>query len=267
MSCKVNNEEAYPVCKSLSETAEHILKHSFAIHRVDEDTARVIGTSWLEAKRFFASPDDEKASLHRIVHGNLHGYHIPSEAKMLYRAFCGSREQPWPNCDFQSASERVAENLHRLLLDCYNEMMKLSNSDAYEDKTPTKRLKKTSPFDLPSSANDTDSCPLDYFFYHGDKPDAVSCSEHVDRGVLICVCLTNVPGLEVLPRDSSEYYCPEVEIHNTSLYSEKQVYPALVCIMAGDQLKQILPEVRACVHRVRNKLKQSRLSISYELRA
>ena len=40
-------------------------------------------------------------------------------------------------------------------------------------------------------------CPLDYFFYHAPNKNVINCSRHVDRGILICISLTNVIGLEV----------------------------------------------------------------------
>jgi hypothetical protein len=134
--------------------------------------------------------------------------------------------------------------------------------------------------------------PLDYFFYHNRYPSLVNCSEHVDRGVLIVVCLTNVPGLEVLRSCQGScaefcihhFVCPEVLVHNSNLYQEAQDSCSnLVCIMAGDQLAPLLKTrmgtrdertmnddfanlPMACVHRVRSHLKRTRLSISYELR-
>ena len=171
---------------------------------------------------------------------------------------------------------------------------------------------------IPRTAMDpTAHCPLDYFLYHGptcrtkdnnftiktNKEDSaeedvsprpllpphvpINCSEHVDRGILIVVCLTNVPGLEVYSRCTNQYYCPEIVSHNMNLYQESEPCPGgLVCIMAGDQLRSAVSNLsaslsdssaksnktneeglRACVHRVRDNLKQSRLSISYELRA
>jgi len=240
------------------------IKHSVAIYRVDRDTANTISEAWLQARRFFDSLD--KTSFHRVVKGHLHGFYTPSEAKQLYRAFCGSSLQPWPSDEFRNASKEVADKLHKLLLACHNEMIQRSFNDKDEDERPLKRLKTTT-FTIPESARETDACPLDYFLYNGDKPNAVSCSEHVDRGILICVCLTNVPGLEVLPRDQDAFFCPEIHTHNENLYRDRQACSGLVCIMAGDQLKEMHPQVKACVHRVRNDLKQSRLSITYELRA
>jgi isopenicillin N synthase-like dioxygenase len=41
----------------------------------------------------------------------------------------------------------------------------------------------------------------------------------------------------------------------------------LICILTGDQLSQLTgTKTPACIHRVRNRLKRARLSISYELR-
>jgi hypothetical protein len=112
-----------------------------------------------------------------------------------------------------------------------------------------------------SSANahkDDMPCPLDYFFYHNHHPSLVNCSEHVDRGVLIVVCLTNVPGLEVLPSSmrsnqdgndsnmmSHTFVCPEVLVHNENLYREvDDPCSNLVCIMAGDQLARLLSTLK-----------------------
>jgi hypothetical protein len=117
------------------------------------------------------------------------------------------------------------------------------------------------------------ACPLDFFFYHNRIPHAINCSEHVDRGALVVVCLTDVPGLEVRSSHTGKFFCPEAGIHNASLYRERTEdtgCPGVVCILAGNQLSQLLttkpPTIRACVHRVRNPLKRARLSISYELR-
>lgn len=262
-----DNESAFSVSESLTETCESLLKHSFAIHRVNKDAANDISKAWTLAQDFFASSAQQKSSCHQIINGNLHGFHTPSDAKELFRAFCGSTQQPWPNDDFQTASEHVAEKLHSLLLKCHDELMRKSLHNTDEVPSSAKRLKQTTPLDIPSSALETVDCPLDYFFYHGDKPNAVSCSEHLDRGILICVCLTFVHGLEVLPRgnEEREFWCPE-EICTHQTGEKQKASSGLVCIMAGDQLKQIHPDAKACIHRVRNDLEQSRLSISYELR-
>ena len=116
--------------------------------------------------------------------------------------------------------------------------------------------RSTRPFFHPSK------CPLDYFFYHNRLPNLINCSEHVDRGALVVVCLTSVPGLEVLSPSTSSFYCPEALVHNENLYRERtenDCCPNLVCIMAGDQLSRLLPASNppsACVHRVRNPLRR-----------
>ncbi len=261
-----DNGDSFPVCETVSEAVDFILKHSFAIHRVDKDTANAISEAWQEGRRFFDS--SQKSLFHRVVNGHLHGFHVPSDAKTLFRSFCGSLMQPWPSNQFQRASEQVADKLHKLLLDCHDEMERTKPSITEKDEESNfKRLKMTSSsLDIPSNALEADTCPLDYFLYH-NKHNAINCSEHVDRGILICVCLTTVLGLEVLPRDSHTFTCPEIQTHNAKLYRERQACTDLVCIMAGDQLKYINPEATACVHRVRYELMQSRLSITYELRA
>jgi hypothetical protein len=187
---------------------------------------------------------------------------------------------------------------------------------------------QSSPITVPTSVLDpVAQCPLDYFLYHGqqerrqqqlqaashqrhsdssthtvtahDNPNTTTtqtnpaivvpnCTAHVDRGLLIVVCLTNVPGLEVWSRrrHGGSYRCPETLSQNATLYQELEPCAGgdFVCIMAGDQLpdyccqptrtmeddsQQQGPPPRrldACVHRVRNNLPQARLSISYELR-
>ena len=129
------------------------------------------------------------------------------------------------------------------------------------------------------------SCPLDYFFYHNRIPHATNCSEHVDRGALVVVCLTDAPGLEVCATAGAAssssrpwFQCPEVLVHNENLYKKERTKDSccsdLVCIMAGDQLSRLLTpqnnhdyqQISPCIHRVRNPLKRARVSISYELR-
>jgi hypothetical protein len=158
------------------------------------------------------------------------------------------------------------------------------------------QLPPQSPHPLPPLPSDpywcsSSTCPLDYFFYHNRCSPSMfvpNCTEHVDRGLLIVVCLTNVPGLEVLDRrclmqkqqqqrrDGSKkgtdgedcFVCPEVLFHKYNAHHEvNESKRNLVCIMAGDQLRSHLGgNPPACVHRVRDNLKRARLSISYELR-
>jgi hypothetical protein len=188
---------------------------------------------------------------------------------------------------------------------------------------------QSSPITVPTSALDPFAqCPLDYFLYHGQQerrqhqhqaashqrhgkstttkvsatgnPNTITtptnptvvvpnCTAHVDRGLLIVVCLTNVPGLEVWSRrrHGGSYLCPEILSHHATLYQELEPCAGgeYVCIMAGDQLSDYCCQPRmtmaygaqqqrqqprrrlnACVHRVRSNLPQARLSISYELR-
>lgn len=250
--------EDFQTAETLSEAADFILKDSFAIYKVDDETRNAIDNAWRSARRFFAST--EKSTYHRVVKGHLHGFHIPSEAKMLYRAFCASPLQPWPNDEFQNASERVAHKLHKILMGCYAEMLHKTQSDNDDGESPRKRHRD----EIPQTPYEAYNCPLDYFLYHGDKPNVASCTEHVDRGILICVCLTSVPGLEVLRGES--FVCPEVMMHRADLYRDRQACSEFICIVCCDQLMKTLPEVKACVHRVRDELSQSRLSISYELR-
>ena len=140
---------------------------------------------------------------------------------------------------------------------------------------------------IPRSMNEALYCPLDYFLYNnnGGRRNE-NCSEHVDRGILICVALTHVPGLEVFCRESNRYVCPEMIAKAEALLVERcSGCSDLVCVMAGDQLKEALAAMSgrqgedvhtsmgstltntsACVHRVRNRLERARLSLTYELR-
>mmetsp|Transcript_23658 Transcript_23658/g.52637 ORF Transcript_23658/g.52637 Transcript_23658/m.52637 type:complete len:438 (-) Transcript_23658:1021-2334(-) len=168
-----------------------------------------------------------------------------------------------------------------------------SDAAATRNETNNNTNEETVPPLLPPSR----TSPLDFFFYHNRVPGAVNCSEHTDRGALVVVCLTDVPGLEVLlpppsspsnntSPSSSCFVCPGVLVRNPRQRSEDDACRCsdLVCIVAGDQLTRLLSSssssnrneatattttattVRACVHRVRNPLKRARLSISYELR-
>jgi isopenicillin N synthase-like dioxygenase len=260
------------ISTNLADAARDILDHSFAVYKVPTVTAQSIKVAWNEARQFFAEPS---TNCQKIVNGNLHGYNEPSNAKMLFRAFCFSNDQPWPTDSFQTASTHVAKDLHHLLVQCYQEIQQQSSLEAASKRTepPSQKRPRLSPVDIPPTAWETTKCPLDFFFYHAKDPLAVNCSEHIDRGVLIGICLTNVPGLEVqmaahhADKESSLFVCPEVVTHNANLYQEADPCSGLVCIMAGDQLKQIISGSNgACAHRVRENLKRARLSISYELR-
>jgi isopenicillin N synthase-like dioxygenase len=271
------------ISTNLADAAQDILKHSFAVYKVPTGAAQTIKVAWNEARQFFAEPSTD---CQKIVNGNLYGYNEPSNAKKLFRAFCFSNDQPWPTASFQTASTNVAKDLHHLLVQCYQEIKQQQSSfeaaaaAASERTEPPlrKRPRLSSVVDIPPTAWETTKCPLDFFFYHAKDPSAVNCSEHIDRGILIGVCLTNVPGLEVQiadaahrrradDKESSLFVCPEIVTHNSNLYQEAEPCSGLVCIMAGDQLSQMVSGTNgACVHRVRENLKRARLSISYELR-
>eukprot|EP00978_Attheya_sp_CCMP212_P030487 scaffold112179_cov36-Attheya_sp.AAC.1 len=55
---------------------------------------------------------------------------------------------------------------------------------------------------VPKTFEESVYCPLDYFLYknNNNTNHIENCSAHVDRGILICVSLTDVAGLEVLER-------------------------------------------------------------------
>ena len=218
-------------------------------------------------------------------------------------------QQPWPSDEFCETSFCLAKDLHRLLTECLEQISSLQKKSKfcavgrvdekkigramessnvkdlgnlparkrfrsklgaipmhYENDSGDEDGTSTRPFFYPSK------CPLDYFFYHNKFPNQINCSEHVDRGALVVVCLTSVPGLEVLSPSTSSFCCPEALVHNENLYRERtenDCCPNLVCIMAGDQLARLLSTENApsaCVHRVRNPLRRARLSMSYELR-
>ena len=264
---------------TLQDAAANIMNSSFAIYQVPERTAETMREAWREATKILNHPlSPESKRWTRIVNGHLHGYNVPSPAKRLFRAFPSSNLQPWPTERFQQVSTDLANDLHSLLMECSKClcMADCSESENTDPETTNDERDDTNP--TPSKRPkltqvDAQHCPLDYFFYHNLNPNTTNCSEHVDRGLLIAICLTDVPGLEILTQDvesnAMTWFCPEISIHNTNLYRETPTSSVsdLICIMAGRQLSQILnKEVPACVHRVRNKLRRARLSISYELR-
>lgn len=218
----------------------------------------------------------------------------------------------------------VASRLHALLIDCLDELNAVaattrSATDEMEESSFTdndrtqrtavsvgadfdtgrrRKRQKTSSSNgaapgkscnlfIPRSMNEAQYCPLDYFLYNnkGGRRNE-NCSEHVDRGILICVALTHVPGLEVFCRESNRYVCPELIAKGEALLGERcSGCSDLVCVMAGDQLKEALAAIsgrqgkavhscvgsmltntNACVHRVKEQLEIARLSLTYELR-
>lgn len=233
------------VCQTTIEAADCIRRHSFAVVRADAglvlslEAARTSALSYLSS---LGQQDDDASSLARyqVIHkGHLFGFNEPSSAKYLFRAYMGHELQPWPNEELRQASQEVARGLHALLMDCWKHL-------TVDDICTV----------------DSRDCPLDYFYYHGRNNNAVNCSEHVDRGVLICVCLDKTPGLEVYSREKDAFLCPREEVGEEEEINNNG---ALICILAGDSLRRFC-NVPACAHRVRNSLPRPRLSISYELR-
>jgi hypothetical protein len=288
------------IATTLSEVAIQIQRESYAIYRVDDDTYQAVQEAWREAREFFSSVHgNDSAQVERrktimdsyrvIQDGHLMGFHVPSAAKYLFRAYCDDKHigegQPWPSESFRSASYRLAGKLDEILNQCCSEIRAQIMPEREETDTTTKAGSKRKWAGHQSdSSNDgnnivsrRENCPLDYFLYHGcaDPAIANNCTDHVDRGFLIAICLTNnSPGLEVLPATTSgtasdtNFVCPEASTQRASLFTEAASCTNLICILAGDQWRQLDPEttVKACVHRVRNNLRASRLSISYELR-
>lgn len=307
-------DDYYPVTSTLEEAATEIVRSSFAIFRVPPRTAFTIKDAWRQAAKILNDPppppsDDNAECWTRIVRGHLHGYNEPSRAKRLFRAFPASPVQPWPNEPFRQASQKVAAQLHGILVACHAHLRDkatvetdlkrwVPNEPSHRENESSSSQQEDELFSETAAATARASsrkrrrlddgeqriitslpahCPLDYFLYHNNDSTAINCSEHVDRGVLIAVCLTDVPGLEILQVKKKEeedsggnWFCPEVAIHNSNLYNEKSdsLVSDLICIMAGGDLSRTIERdsVRPCVHRVRKKLKRSRLSISYELR-
>jgi hypothetical protein len=209
-------------------------------------------------------------------------------------------QQPWPSESFRSASCRLAGKLDEILNQCCSEIRSSQTNKAGSKRKWDSNSNSNDDDDDDDNNNIVISsrpehCPLDYFLYHGGGIDVApasivsnNCTAHVDRGYLIAICLTNnSPGLEVLPAtattttaaasaggttsrddDADGYVCPEAATQRASLFAEAAPCTNLICILAGDQWRQLDPEttVKACVHRVRNNLRASRLSISYELR-
>lgn len=309
------------VCTTTEEAALSILRRSYAILRVESSTAKSIQSSWLAAKHFFGSTvldhDGKHVSGHehgdahrRVVNGALYGHNVPSDAKRLFRSICSDQAkevQPWPDDldggHLRRSSINVASRLHALLIDCLDAIVAattVASVGADFDTGRRRKRQKTSSLSIayaapgkscnlfiPRSMNEALYCPLDYFLYNNNGGRRhKNCSEHIDRGILICVALTHVPGLEVFCRESNQYVCPELIAKAEALLGERcSGCSDLVCVMAGDQLKEALAAMSgrqgedvhapmgstltntsACVHRVRNRLERARLSLTYELR-
>ena len=281
-------EDHFVTTSNLCEVAAEIQRSSFAVHKVAPPTARKLKQAWREAVEVMNQTPHHGWT--KIVDGHLHGYHVPSRAKRLFRAFPFSSEQPWPDENFRRISQSVAEDLYEILVGCLTNLKEINSAEnnvkREENETSPdrgqshKRPRLHTPFaTCPGSLTfslDTTRCPLDYFLYHNEDPNAVNCSEHVDRGLLIAVSLTDVPGLEVLTKaggtrqeGSIRWMCPETGVRNSRLYEEAadSSISDLICIMSGGQLAAAIgANVPPCVHRVRNGLRRARLSISFELR-
>jgi isopenicillin N synthase-like dioxygenase len=278
--------EEYLVTTEWRDAAAEIQKSSFAVLQVSPKTAGKLTQAWREAFNLMhQTPQDGWT---KLVDGHLHGYHVPSRAKRLFRAFPYSTAQPWPNQEFRRISLSLADDLHEILTNCLKHLQELNTTastlkckddESFVDhEQPCKKPRLDPSSTLRQSSHilriDPARCPMDYFLYNNQESKAINCSEHVDRGLLIAVSLTDVPGLEVksrsrLSKENIAWICPEIRVHNSRLYREAadSSISDYICIMSGGQLAaSIGADVPPCVHRVRQKLKRSRLSISYELR-
>jgi len=249
----------------MEEAANSILNESYALIELKDDaTTTAIHQAWQEALNFFTRAENESAnrfpSLTVIENGHLLGFNNPSPYKMLFRSFSGRSRQPWPSSSFMEKSLTVAAHLHDVLTN----ILRIIIADAErsgDSTTPRKRKLKDELFEIQMN-----ECPLDYFYYHNRQPNANNCSEHIDRGVLICVCLTQVPGLELLPTCGANFLCPESQVEEKNSHKTSGASTNFICVMAGDSLKFYNKRARPCLHRVKNDLIEPRLSISYELR-
>jgi hypothetical protein len=213
------------------------------------------------------------------------GFNEPSIAKYLFRAFCHHPRQPWPDIhpSMKRDSCNASQVLHDLLIKILHEISKTQNSEKMSGAqsramiAPRARSHPTSQRHGFSSTSsplvpeiEKSSCPLDFFYYHNMDTRAVNCSEHVDRGLLIAVCLSPVPGLEVRVggKHIGDYawYCPEVDHNARMLGLLHSAPPDRIAVLAGAALRKFCHDIPACVHRVRRPLLGPRLSISYELR-
>jgi hypothetical protein len=256
------------VSTSLKQVAESLEQSSFAVYRVS-DLQTLIDDASMEILAFFKS-DNDRMAYQTIIGGHLHGFNEPSNAKLLFRAFFGTEQhQPWPTDRLKDVSTKLAQELHILLQDCLAALVeKRRNSDEKNNYSITSSPPRKRRDNL-SSSSIPDGCPLDYFLYHGNNKDSSTenCTAHVDRGVLICIYLSKVPGLEIY--SNGVWVCPEEELNSND---------SLVCIMAGQQLNANMQRRNAnttaaastiippCIHRVRNSLSDERLSITYEWR-
>ncbi len=296
----LNNKSTLCICTDIDAAARLVLENSFAILQVDQETHKALENSWNAAKSFLSpkinqDPSQEADTLKKcriIRNGALLGYNSPSSTKLLFRSLFTDGEpdpsQPWGDDEvLQASSTLLGNKLHCLLTNCLKAMMKVVEQNKLSENSknssmpkPKKRRKISDPKDtiVPKKmCFKSTHCPMDYFLYHNEH-DGVNCSQHIDRGVLICILLTNVAGLEVLSNSEHEkWLCPESVFINQQLYRERESGCSnMVCILSADQLKKVLHAdkkmiakfrgLNACIHRVRQNLAAARLSISYELR-
>ena len=176
------NLEDFPVTASLAEAAQQVLDHSFAIYRVNDELTEKIRLAHHSAAQFFRQMENEEgcgdgaAAEHtsrtegnnqqsplpyqRIVDGNLYGYNVPSPAKKLFRAFCQSPHQPWPeDVMFRRHSIQLAKDLHQLVVDCTMKIEKAYSSRRQRKKsfsgivTSPPRKRSRTENDSPDDAN------------------------------------------------------------------------------------------------------------------
>lgn len=262
-----NEKQGTIICKTVQEAAKCLIESSFAVYDVgDENISDTLKTANDEAYSFFKRQEEKdnhtKKLYQRIVNGNLYGYNEPSSAKQIFRAFFSRSQepkpkQPWPTPEMETASIKLSNWIHRLLCDCWQEINRQQQMQSVNDHASTAKRRKTLYYDAAGFSD----CPLDYYFYHGKDLAATNCSEHIDRGILIGVCLSpTTPGLEILSEEG-RWTCPEEQL----LSSNSRRW--MMCILAGKQLEEhSKPSIQPCVHRVRNALGGERLSISYEIR-
>ena len=303
------------IAQDAAEAAQCLWDHSWAMVRLDDAVVSHLQQAKEIAVTTLFVPDQVSANKQQyqvMDQGHLVGFHEPSPAKYLYRALFHSDttenpsstlqdhpRQPWHSNTFQQAATEGGSSLHCMLLQILERLVELGlgtvsavnpNSSRAGRKRKSATIQHKS-IDKKDSQPYWDTCPMDFFFYHNqqqqDQPRQAhspkdssvvpNCTPHVDRGVLIVVVLTDVPGLVVQSKDEN-IHCPEMD-HATLL--QKDEY-RLACVLAGGQLEQYMAarleqdrtvyesgksiSLPPCVHWVKNDLDKPRVSISYELR-
>lgn len=159
----------------------------------------------------------------------LLGYNRVSAAKRLWRARCGHDAQPWPSAALRADAQAASAAL---------------------DAAARGVVAALGGAAVAAPA----AHPLDVFLYHNADSNVANCTEHVDRGLVSIIAVSEVPGLEVpldgcwhAPEDGAAAHLDAVVIVNAALSSTSS-------------------SVKACVHRVRDGGAEPRVSVSYELR-